>query len=49
VWIGLFTLAGYYFGHLPVVRENLVAVMMGIIVVSVTPGMIAWLRHRFAQ
>jgi membrane-associated protein len=49
VWIGLFTLAGYYFGHLPVVRENLVAVMLGIIVVSVTPGMIAWLRHRFAQ
>ncbi len=49
VWIGLFTLAGYYFGHLPVVRENLVAVMMGIIVVSVIPGVIAWLRHRFAR
>ena len=49
VWIGLFTLAGYYFGHLPVVRQNLVAVMMGIIVVSVMPGIIAWLRHRFAH
>ncbi len=49
VWIGLFTLAGYYFGHLPVVRENLVAVMMGIIVVSVMPGIIAWLRHRFVR
>jgi membrane-associated protein len=48
-WIGLFTLAGYYFGHLPVVRENLVAVMMGIIVVSMLPGGIAWLRHRFAR
>lgn len=48
-WIGLFTLAGYYFGHLPVVRENLVAVMMGIIVVSLMPGVIAWLRHRFAS
>jgi membrane-associated protein len=48
-WIGLFTLAGYYFGHLPVVRENLVAVMMGIIVVSVLPGIVAWLRHRFTS
>ncbi len=48
-WIGLFTLAGYFFGHLPVVRQNLVAVMMGIIVLSVMPGMIAWLRHRFAR
>lgn len=47
-WIGLFTLAGYYFGQVPVVRENLVAVMMGIIVLSVVPGAIAWLRHRFA-
>lgn len=45
-WIGSFTLAGYYFGHLPVVRENLVAVMMGIIVLSLMPGMIAWIRHR---
>ena len=48
-WIGLFTLAGYYFGQVPVVRENLVAVMMGIIVISVLPGMIAWLRHRYAR
>lgn len=47
-WIGLFTLAGYYFGQVPVVRENLVAVMMGIIVLSVMPGVIAWFRHRFA-
>ena len=48
-WIGFFTLAGYYFGRLPVVRENLVAVMMGIIVLSVMPGIVAWLRHRFAR
>ena len=49
LWIGLFVSAGYFFGHLPVVRQNLVAVMMGIIVLSVMPGMIAWLRHRFAR
>jgi len=46
LWIGLFVLAGYFFGHLPVVRKNLTLMMLGIIVVSLLPGMIAWLRHR---
>jgi len=45
-WICLFVLAGYYFGHLPVVRKNLTVVMLAIIVVSLLPGLIAWLRHR---
>jgi membrane-associated protein len=47
LWIGLFVLAGYFFGHLPVVRKNLTLVMLGIIVISILPGTIAWLRHRF--
>ena len=47
LWIGSFVLAGYYFGHLPVVRKNLTLVMLGIIVISILPGVIAWLRHRF--
>jgi membrane-associated protein len=46
LWIGLFVLAGYFFGHLPVVRKNLTLMMLGIIVVSLLPGAIAWLRHR---
>jgi len=46
LWIGLFVLAGYFFGHLPVVRKNLTLMMLGIIVVSLLPGTIAWLRHR---
>ena len=45
-WVGLFALAGYYFGHLPIVRKNLTLVMLVIIVVSLLPGFIAWLRHR---
>jgi len=42
-------LAGYFFGHLPVVRKNLTLVMLGIIIVSLLPGAIAWLRHRLAR
>jgi membrane-associated protein len=49
LWIGLFVLAGYFFGHLPVVRKNLTLVMLGIIVISILPGTIAWLRHRFSR
>ena len=49
LWIGVFVLAGYYFGHLPVVRKNLTLVMLGIIIISILPGVIAWLRHRFSR
>jgi len=49
LWIGSFVLAGYYFGHLPVVRQNLTLVMLGIIILSILPGVIAWLRHRFGR
>ncbi len=49
LWIGLFVLTGYFFGHLPVVRKNLTLVMLVIIIVSILPGAIAWLRHRFSR
>lgn len=49
LWITLFVLAGYFFGHLEVVRKNLTLVMLGIIIVSILPGAIAWLRHRFGR
>lgn len=45
-WVGLFVSAGYFFGNIPVVRQNLTVVMLGIIIVSLLPGGIAWLRHR---
>jgi len=45
-WICLFALAGYFFGHITVVRKNLTLVMLMIIIVSLLPGFIAWLRHR---
>jgi len=48
-WVSLFLLTGYFFGHLPVVRQNLTLVMLGIIIVSLLPGFMAWLRHRQAS
>lgn len=36
-WVGLFVWAGYFFGNLPVVRENFSMVILAIIVLSVLP------------
>ena len=37
LWVGLFVLSGYFFGNLPVVRENFSLVILAIIVLSVMP------------
>ena len=37
MWVGLLTYAGYFFGELPVVKNNFGLVVIGIIVVSVLP------------
>ncbi|MCM2267086.1 MAG: DedA family protein [Elusimicrobiales bacterium] len=48
LWVFSVTLAGYYFGNIPVVKNNFTVVIMGIIVVSVLPGAVEYLRHRRA-
>lgn len=40
VWVLLFTYAGYFFGGLPVVQENLKLLIMAIIIISILPGII---------
>lgn len=45
-WVLLFSYAGYLFGDLPVVQENLKLLIVGIIVVSILPGVIEVWRHR---
>lgn len=46
LWVFLLTLAGYYFGALPFVKENFSLVILGIIIVSILPGVVEFLRHR---
>ncbi len=46
-WVGSFVLGGYYFGNIPFIKQNLTLVMLAIIFVSILPGIIAYLRHRF--
>jgi len=46
-WVGIFIFGGYYFGNLPVVKQNFTFVILAIIIVSVLPGVIEFLRHRY--
>ena len=44
--VSLFVLAGYFFGNIPVVRDNFSLVILAIIVISVVPVVSEFLRHR---
>ena len=46
LWIGSLAYAGYYFGNLPFVRQNLSLVIAGIVLLSIMPGVIEFLRLR---
>jgi len=37
LWVGLCTLAGYFFGNVPVVKKNFELVVVGIVLMSVLP------------
>jgi len=43
-WISFFVFGGFYFGNVPVVRQNLTVFIMLIIFVSILPGVIEYLR-----
>ena len=45
-WIGCFVFGGYYFGNIPVVQQNLTLAIIGIIVLSITPGIIEFVRQK---
>ena len=45
-WVGLCIGAGYLFGNVPIVKENFTLVALGIVVVSLLPVGVEYLRHR---
>jgi membrane-associated protein len=46
VWIASFIFGGFFFGNIPVVKRNFTLVILVIIVLSILPGIIEFLRHR---
>jgi membrane-associated protein len=49
LWIASFVFGGYYFGNIPMVKKNFTLVILAIIFLSILPGIIEFLRHRYAK
>ncbi len=45
-WTGSLTYAGYFFGNVPVVKQNLTLAILAIVLLSIMPGVVEYLRHR---
>ena len=48
-WIGSLTLAGYFFGNIPVIKNNLTLMIVGIIFISFIPAILEYIKHRRQQ
>lgn len=46
LWVASFLLAGYFFGGIPFIKENLTFVIMAIIIISLIPAVVEFLRQR---
>ena len=49
LWVVSLTVAGYLFGNIPLIKNNLTAVILVIIFLSILPGIIAYLKARAAS
>ncbi|MDV6344705.1 DedA family protein [Nitrosomonas sp. Is37] len=45
LWVGLFIYAGYYFGQLPFVQNNFKFIIFAIIILSISPPIIEYLKY----
>jgi membrane-associated protein len=46
LWVTLLVYAGYFFGKVPLVKDNLTLVTVAIILLSISPGLVELYRHR---
>jgi membrane-associated protein len=45
-WVAVFVFSGYFFGNIAFVKRNFSLVILAIIIISVIPGFVEFLRHR---
>jgi membrane-associated protein len=48
-WIAICVFAGYYFGNLPFVRNNFSLVILAIIIISIMPGVVEVVKHKYSS
>jgi membrane-associated protein len=46
LWVSVCLFAGYFFGNLPLVKQNFSLVVIAIVFISLLPAVIEYLRHR---
>lgn len=46
LWVTLFLSGGYFFGNLPLIKNNFSIVLIMIILISITPAVVALIRER---
>lgn len=49
LWVILFTLAGYFFGNIPLIKNNFTIAILTIIIVSLLPMVYAFLKNLFSK
>jgi membrane-associated protein len=49
IWVVSLCLLGYWFGNQPIVKNNLTIVILLIVAISISPGVVAWLRSRYPR
>ncbi len=47
-WIIFFTVGGYFFGNIPVIRDNLTLMIVAIVFISILPMLVKFIQHRRA-
>lgn len=46
LWVSVCVSAGYFFGNIPVVKDNFSLVILTIILISIMPGVVEFIKHR---
>lgn len=46
LWVAIFVFAGYFFGNVPVIKNNFSLVILAIVILSVMPIVIEFWKHR---
>jgi membrane-associated protein len=49
IWVVSLCAAGYFFGNIPAVRNNLTVVILGIVFLSISPALVAYVRNLSVQ
>ncbi|SDB94357.1 DedA family protein [Acinetobacter boissieri] len=49
LWISSFIILGYFFGNLPIVKDNFTHLIIGIIILSILPAIFEIVRNRYKK